>query len=45
MYFFTQGVLKAIIGYFMLYSCTTMDGGNPKTQQDSCSKIGPGASL
>jgi hypothetical protein len=36
--------MKALIGYFMLYACTTMDyKGN--TYQADCTRKGPGASI
>ncbi|CAD8101076.1 unnamed protein product [Paramecium primaurelia] len=44
MFFITQGVMKALIGYFMLYTCTTMKYID-NTYQEDCTRKGPGASI
>ncbi|CAD8209339.1 unnamed protein product [Paramecium pentaurelia] len=44
MFFITQGVMKALIGYFMLYACTTMNYID-NAYQDDCTRKGPGSSI
>ena len=36
--------MKALIGYFMLYACTTMNYID-NTYEEDCTRKGPGASI